>query len=206
VARLIQERVGLDGAFRRAEARPRTPAQTQGAGRALARQEAAWDPAAVCWRHGLAAPVEGGQAGAIPRGGPPCMGRSSGGPLGRLQAERGERVGLGGQGADDSPQAGTSSDLRTAHCAQLTPAAQDPAWASGTLCRVQGLELRWGNPCYHLGQAAVTLGHGGVSADPLYGFGQIIVQNCQRDSADVRRALVEDTVTSDREASATPTA
>lgn len=45
-----------------------------------------------------------------------------------------------------------------------------------------------------------------VSVNLLYGFGQIIVQSFRRDSVDVRGALVEDAVTIDREASATPTA
>jgi hypothetical protein len=39
---------------------------------------------------------------------------------------------------------------------------------------------------------------GGVSANRLYGFGQIIVQSFRRDSVDVRGALVEDAVAVDR--------
>jgi hypothetical protein len=46
----------------------------------------------------------------------------------------------------------------------------------------------------------------GVSANPLYGFGHIIVQSFRRDSVGVRGALVEDAVAVDREASATPAA
>jgi hypothetical protein len=46
----------------------------------------------------------------------------------------------------------------------------------------------------------------GVSADLLNGFEHIIVQSHRRDSVGTRGTLVEDAVTIDREASATPTA
>ena len=55
------------------------------------------------------------------------------------------------------------------------------------------------------GQAWHILHHG-VSADLLYGCGHIILQSHRRDSVGARGALVEDAVTIDREASATPAA
>jgi hypothetical protein len=58
---------------------------------------------------------------------------------------------------------------------------------------------------YYHGWDKISI-HRGVSANLLYGFGHIILQSSRRDFVDACRALVEDAVPSDREASATPTA
>jgi hypothetical protein len=95
--------VDLHGPFGPAKTSPREQAQAEGDGRAVPGEERVFEPTAMPRRECPATALECGQEGIVQRRGPPLVGFSERGALGRRQAEGGERCRLRGPAMDHIP-------------------------------------------------------------------------------------------------------